>query len=221
MKYMWILLMGILSMISCGSKEQSSKDDDNKAGSIKKYTKFNGNYNKTFGDLQELHIAAAMENGIGPLVTRADTAIYKNELVRLPGELPIYKIDRLKHSMPFLVPKAATLLSDICLNFRDSLISKKMAIYKPIITSITRTDDDVTGLSKKNRNASENSAHRYGTTFDIAWTRFDKVDPTDPRILDDGRLKAILGQVLHDLRERDRCYIKHERKQACFHITVR
>lgn len=215
---MWILLMGILSIISCGSKENGK---NNEVGGIKKHTKFNGNYNKTFGDLQDLHIAAAMENGVGPLVSRADTALYEDELIRLPNELAIYKIDRLKHSMPFLVPKAATLLSDICLNFRDSLISKKMAIYKPIVTSITRTDDDVTGLSKRNRNASENSAHRYGTTFDIAWTRFDKVDPSDPRVLDDGRLKAVLGQVLHDLRERDRCYIKHERKQSCFHITVR
>ena len=74
---------------------------------------------------------------------------------------------------------------------------------------------------KLNKNASENSVHRYATTFDIAWTRFDKVDPTDERTLDDGRLKAILGQVLHDLRQSERCYVKHERKQACFHITVR
>ena len=96
-----------------------------------------------------------------------------------------------------------------------------MPLYKPIITSITRTNDDVKGLSRRNRNASDNSAHRYGTTIDIAWTRFDKVNPTDSRVLDDGRLKAILGQVLHDLHERDRCYIKHERKQSCFHITVR
>lgn len=206
-------------MISCASKGQDTKDSE--VDSIKKYTKFNGNYNKTFNDLQDLHIVAAMENGVGPLVSRSDTVLYEGDLVRLPNELVIYRIDRLKHSMPFLVPKAATLLSDICINFRDSLISKKMAIYKPIITSVTRTDDDVTGLSKRNRNASENSAHRYGTTFDIAWTRFDKVDPTDSRVLDDGRLKAVLGQVLHDLRERDRCYIKHERKQACFHITVR
>ncbi|MBK5720830.1 hypothetical protein JGH11_08085 [Dysgonomonas sp. Marseille-P4677] len=221
MKHIWILLMGILSMVSCGSKERNSDDNGNETGSIKKYTRFNGNYNKTFGDLQDLHIAAAMANGVGPLVSRADTALYEGKLIRIPNELSIYKIDRLKHSMPFLVPKAATLLSDICLNFRDSLISKKMAMYKPIITSITRTDDDVTGLSKRNRNASENSAHRYGTTFDIAWTRFEKIDSSDPRTLDDGRLKAILGQVLHDLRERDRCYIKHERKQSCFHITVR
>ncbi len=96
-----------------------------------------------------------------------------------------------------------------------------MPLYKLIVTSVTRTNDDVKGLSQRNRNASENSVHRYATTFDIAWTRFDKVDHTDERTRDDGQLKAVLGQVLHDLRQRDRCYIKHERKQSCFHITVR
>ncbi|MFV0312537.1 MAG: DUF5715 family protein [Dysgonomonas sp.] len=206
-------------MISCSSKGQS--DEEKPAAEVRKYSRFNGNYNRTFADLQDVQIEAAMANGVGPLVSRADTALYEGQLVRIPSELDIYKVDKLKHSMPFLVPKAATLLSDICLNFRDSLISKKMVLYKPIVTSITRTDDDVKGLSRRNRNTSDNSTHRYATTFDIAWTRFEKVNPSDPRTLDDGRLKAVLGQVLHDLRQRDRCYVKHERKQSCFHITVR
>lgn len=217
MKYLWILSVSILSLLGCGSKGESG----NTSTEPKKYTRFGGNYNKTFNDLADLHIEAATANGVGPLETRADTALYEDKLTRIPSELEIYRVDKLTHSMPFLVPKAATLLSDIGINFRDSLISKKMPVYKLIVTSITRTDDDVKGLSRRNRNASDNSAHRYGTTFDIAWTRFDKVNPADERTLDDGRLKAVLGQVLHDLRQRDRCYIKHERKQSCFHITVR
>ncbi|WP_165020171.1 DUF5715 family protein [Dysgonomonas sp. ZJ279] len=219
MKYSYIALSAILLLISCGSADsKSGKDEPVEA---KRYSRFSGNYNKTFGDLHELHIAAAIENGVGPFVSRSDTALYMDDLVRIPNELEIYKTDKLKHSMPFLVPKAAALLSDIGLNFRDSLIRKDMPLYKLIITSITRTDDDVKSLSRRNGNASDNSAHRYGTTFDIAWTRFDKVNQTDERTLDDGRLKAVLGQVLNDLHQRDRCYIKHERKQSCFHITVR
>ena len=35
------------------------------------------------------------------------------------------------------------------------------------------------------------------------------------------RLKNILGQVLYDLRSQDRCYVKYERVQPCFHITVK
>lgn len=217
MRYAWILSISILSLLGCGSKTESKELPTEP----KSYTRFSGNYNRTFNDLPDLHMEAATTNGVGPLESRADTLLYEDQLMRIPGELEIYRVDKLKHSMPFLVPKAATLLSEICLNFRDSLISKKMPIYKPIVTSVTRTDEDVKGLSKRNRNASDNSAHRYGTTFDIAWTRFDKVNPADERTLDDGRLKAVLGQVLHDLRERDKCYIKHERKQSCFHITVR
>ncbi|WP_029906480.1 DUF5715 family protein [Prevotella sp. 10(H)] len=219
MKHVWILSLSILTLISCSSKGQI--EEEKEVIEVKKYSRFAGSYAKAFADLQDLHIEAATNNGVGPLTCRADTSLYAGELIRIPSELEIYKVDRLKHSMPFLVPKAATLLSDICLNFRDSLVSKKMALYKPIVTSITRTDDDVKGLSKRNRNASDNSAHRYGTTFDIAWTRFDKVDPTDSRTLDDGKLKAVLAQVLFDLKQRERCYIKHERKQSCFHITVR
>lgn len=219
MKYLWFLVLGLLTVTACGSGEGKSGGKENSEPKV--FTRFNGNYNKTFGDLQELHMSAAVLKGIGPLETRADTSLYIDKLVKIPAELDIYKVDKLKHSMPYLVSDAASLLSDICLNFRDSLLSKKMPVYKPIVTSVLRTDDDVKGLARRNRNASENSVHRYGTTFDISWTRFEKVNESDSRTLDDGRLKAVLGQVLHDLRERDRCYVKHERKQACFHITVR
>lgn len=219
MKYYTILLFSAL-LFGCGSKSKD-KSEEVEEPSPKKYTKFSGNYGKTFNDLPDLHMDAATRNGVGPLVSRADTMLFEDRLVRIPSELEVYKVDKLTHSIPFLVPKASALLSDICVDFRDSLISKKMPLYKPIVTSIMRTDDDVKNLSRRNRNASENSVHRYGTTFDIAWTRYEKVDSTDTRSLNDGQLKAVLGQVLHNLRERDRCYIKHERKQACFHITVR
>lgn len=222
MKYKSILLLlSVVLLFSCGSNKEKEGEDPEEVIVPKKYTRFSGNYNKAFGDLHDLHMEAASKNGVGPLVVRGDTSLYSDELKRIPEELEVYRVDELRHSIPFLVPKASALLSDISINFRDSLISKKMPLYKLIVTSVTRTDDDVKGLSKRNRNASVNSVHRYGTTIDIAWTRFDKVNMADARTLDDGRLKAVLGQVLHDLRERGRCYIKHERKQACFHITVR
>jgi hypothetical protein len=34
-------------------------------------------------------------------------------------------------------------------------------------------------------------------------------------------LKFVLSEVLRDLREQGRCYIKYEVKQGCFHMTVR
>lgn len=34
-------------------------------------------------------------------------------------------------------------------------------------------------------------------------------------------LKWVLSEVLRDMREQGRCYIKYEVKQGCFHMTVR
>ena len=34
-------------------------------------------------------------------------------------------------------------------------------------------------------------------------------------------LKWILSEVLHDLRQQGKCYVKYEVKQGCFHITAR
>lgn len=211
----------VLFCVSCSSGDELVNQQDEVLKQEKKYTRFSGNYNKGFNDLHDLHIQAAKKNGVGPLSTRSDTLKYAHELVRIPDELDVYKTDKLKHSVPFLTKDAAILLTDICLNFRDSLVSKDMPLYKLIVTSVTRTDDDVKGLTKRNINASDNSAHRYGTTFDISWVRYEKINSVDERTRHDGQLKSVLGQVLHDLRQRDRCYVKHERKQACFHITVK
>ena len=183
--------------------------------------KFSGNYNREFNDLNKLHIVSAIKNGITPLETRADTVDQMDMLVRLPDELDLYRSYQITHSIPYLVPSAAKLFMDIAQNFRDSLYSKKMPLHKIYLTSITRTDDDIKRLTKRNINASDNSAHRYATTFDISWKRFDKIDEhISDEILPD-RLKLVLAQVLFDLKNEERCYVKHERKQACFHITVR
>jgi hypothetical protein len=142
-------------------------------------------------------------------------------LVRLPDELDLYRSYQINHSIPYLVPSAAKLFMEVAQNFRDSLYSKEIPLHKLYLTSVTRTDDDIKRLTKRNINASNNSAHRYGTTFDISWKRFDKIDQDNSVEILPERLKLVLAQVLFDLRKDDRCYVKHERKQACFHITVR
>ena len=67
-------------------------------------------------------------------------------------------------------------------------------------------------------------AHFYGTTFDVSWKRFQKIEDEDGRPLQDvsaDTLKLVLSEVLRDLRKADKCYIKYELKQGCFHITTR
>ncbi|MBQ2878344.1 MAG: hypothetical protein IJE42_05370, partial [Bacteroidaceae bacterium] len=84
---------------------------------------------------------------------------------------------------------------------------------------VLRTNADVKRLKRSNVNSSSNSAHCYGTTFDISWKRFlsEYGETTENSV----KLKLILGEVLRDLKKQGSCYIKHEAKQACFHITAR
>lgn len=220
------IVLVLLASIACKQANTNSSKDSDKATLTTTsektivYTKFKGSY-KLFKDLHDLHLEAALKKGITPMVTRADTLRYMDKMVRLPNELDIYRIDKLTYSVPYLVPDAANLLVRIGTNFRDSLIRKKMSPYKIIVTSVTRTEEDVKRLTKRNYNASDSSAHTYGTTFDISWKRFEKKgSSTSPDVSPD-KLKLVLAEVLHDLRERKQCYIMHERKQACFHITVR
>lgn len=218
-----ILLIAHLLIIcvSCNQSQEVQKDK-NKTETTKKYSRFRGSY-KMFNDMPDLHMEAAQKNGILPMETRADTSLHlkTGKLIRLPQELDMYKIDKLDYSIPFVVGDAAKLLVQIGLNFKDSLRSNKLPPYKLIITSVTRSQEDVKALTKRNFNASDNSVHCYGTTFDISWKRFQKEFPDNVKEINPAKLKHILGEVLHDLRERKKCYIVHERKQACFHITVR
>ncbi len=203
---------------ACKGKKEESQPVDNVEKKI--YTRFRGAY-KSFNDMHESHLEAAQRKGIFPMAERGDTSKYLSQMVRLPMELDLYKIDKLTHSVPYLVTDASKLLVQISSNFRDSLISKKLPIYKLVVTSVTRSLDDVASLTKRNGNASHNSAHCYGTTFDISWKRFQKRGSEGTNNVSTDRLKLVLAEVLHDLRQRDVCYVVHEKKQACFHITVR
>ena len=133
-------------------------------------------------------------------------------------------IDNLTHSIPYLTPRAAWLLKKISVNFNDSLRRRGIPERKIIVTSVLRTEEDVARLRRVNRNATENSAHRYATTFDISALRFCGLSSdTIPRqeAEDSPRLRQVLEFVLRDLRAEGRCYVKRERKQHCYHITAR
>ena len=154
---------------------------------------------------------------------RAEAARNKQNLVCIDDN-PFFHVQKLHHSVPYLVPRAANLLTDIARTFLDSLATKGIPFHKIIVTSVLRTEDDVDRLRNFNQNASEQSCHRYGTTFDISYNRYITVeDPDGPerRRVRNDTLKWILSEVLHDLRQQGKCYVKYEVKQGCFHITAR
>lgn len=181
---------------------------------------YNGSYNRDFNDLNDVHLAVAQEIGIEPVSSREEAEKASRKMTEIESN-DYYEVEELRHSIPYLIPEAAQLLEDIGRNFQDSLANLNASVYKIKVTSVTRTVDDVKKLKKRNSNSSVNSAHQYGTTFDVSWVRYTKIDEADTLNIDKDRLKMVLASVLRDLRKSDRCYIKHERKQGCFHITAR
>ena len=205
------------TLISCKEKDMSMKMNEprNIKGVI--------SYKRSFGDLNDTHMAAAKKIGIKPLKDREAAERLGGKVMEIKDG-DFYQVDSLTHSIPFLVPKASALLDSIGANFLDSLANKGLNPNQVIVTSVLRTQDDVKKLRRVNGNASANSVHMFGTTFDISYKRFFKVEDPDGRPMQDVRadtLKLVLSEVLRDLKKKDMCYIKYELKQGCFHITAR
>lgn len=179
-------------------------------------------FQNSFPDNNDVQLSAANKYGVSPVKDRKEAEHRMKELVYV-GANPFFHVDRLDNSIPYLVPRASVLLQDIGRAFFDSLTIKGIPLHKIIVTSVLRTKDDVARLRNRNGNATENSCHLYGTTFDICYNRYKTVeDPEGPsryKVRND-TLKWVLSEVLRDFREQNRCYIKYEVKQGCFHMTV-
>jgi hypothetical protein len=125
-----------------------------------------------------------------------------------------YMLAKMSYSYPYLTVKSVDFVDELGAAYRDAC-KKKGVTYRPfIITSALRTHETVARLTRVNRNAIKESAHLYGTTFDISWRGFGPGKTPSQKNLN------ILIEVLEDFREVGACYIKYERQQACFHITV-
>lgn len=180
-------------------------------------------FETSFPDLNDVQLASAHKLGVPLIADREEAKRRVNELVYIADD-PFYVVQPLHHSIPYLVPRAATLLHTIARAFNDSLVTKGYPLHKLIITSVLRTEADVEKLRKRNSNASLNSCHQYGTTFDISYNRFLEIQ--DP---DKGKseirwvtvYKSILAEVLEDQRLAGTCYVKYEVHQSCFHVTAR
>ena len=183
-------------------------------------------YAECFPDIQDVQIVAAQKYGITPVKNRmeAEVLVKRHQLVNICHS-PFYAIDNLTHSIPYLVPRAQHLLNTICLNFIDSCQVKGLPIHLPIVTSVLRTTDDVSNLQRGNKNATTNSCHFYGTTVDIAYNKFmpmtGEYESEAALLRWNEPMKQVLSEVLNDLRKRNLCYVKYERKQGCFHLTCR
>ena len=133
------------------------------------YGKIN-NAELTFNDLQSKQIVSAEKLGIIPLNSRGDVSSYLGQseldkkLIKISSN-SLYYVRELTHSVPYLVPEAETLLSDIAREFQTIIGTNS----KFEVTSVLRTKEEVSKLQSRNINATSNSCHCYATTFNILY----------------------------------------------------
>ena len=175
------------------------------------------NLKAQFNDLNPLHLEAGRSLGLAePPESREDINTWRLREIK---DCRYYVVDRLDYSVPSLTRGGARLLDEIGENFRDSLEAKGMIPVRFKLSSVLRTKDDVRRLRRSgNVNASENSSHCYGCTFDIAWASYDL--PKRYNATWD-QYRGVMAEVLRDLRAEGKCYVKFEAKESCFHITSR
>ena len=204
--------------------EDEAKDGDDVDGTgestareIIYYTKLMS-YGQVFGDVNDVHIEKAKAVGLRRIPKTRDD-IDPKQLVHVEDS-DFLVIDDLRYSVPYLTKGAAEQLNRIAKAFNDSLKSKSFPEYKLVCSSILRTEEDVNNLRKSgNPNASDNSAHCYGTTFDITYTRYWRDEETD-EFMQPYELTKVLAEVLRDEKKAGRVLVKYERKEHCFHITA-
>jgi len=221
-----LITVALIYMIAAGYKNAGRFVGVNETISIPTFEENNNkdhrepyrDYSKIFNDLQETQLKSAIANGVKGIKDINDAQ--SNPKLAEIKTCKQYKVDELTHSIPYLVPKAKRLVEDIGKAFQDSLYNRGYSRdHRIIVTSVFRTESNVKSLRKSNSNATENSCHSYGTTVDIAYYRFDV--PESGRVADQEKMRQVLFQVVNDLRNQKRCWVKYEKNQSCLHMTVR
>lgn len=208
-----------LADISSDGERSVVKVADDSPQIIRVKVKPIGYLNKIFRDMNDVQLVVAKECGITPLSGNQTVKDANKKLVEI-STCKEYKMDKLTHSEPYLRPNAAQLLKEIGRNFTDTIRARSGGLeYKMIVTSLLRTPNSIKELQKRNINSTSNSAHLYGTTFDISYSDF-YTEETETFINKED-LKNILGEVIKDMRSDGRCYVRFEVKQGCFHVTSR
>jgi uncharacterized protein YcbK (DUF882 family) len=131
-----------------------------------------------------------------------------------------YIIDRMTHSYPYLTKESRSLLNEIARRFKNKIEGQGLKGSKFIVTSMTRTTQELKKFRRTNINVSDNSPHLNGNAFDVSYARFSfrKLFVTE---CDKWYLKEALAEVIWQLCEEKRCWATYERKQGCFHVVSR
>lgn len=159
------------------------------------------------------HLVAGESNGFGLIESEDHFAqlIREFKLV-LVSEGKGYQVDKLTHSYPYITPRSKAVLGELGQAFLT--LSKAESFFT--ITSVTRTPEQQQSLRKRNRNATSGiSSHSYGVSFDISYIRFNGKKGGNRSAQKD------LETVLNEFQEANKIFFIKERKQSCYHVTVR
>ncbi len=175
-------------------------------------------------DKNDVQLVHARTNGLKkPFETNAEfDSTYKKmvedyELVEVKDSR-LYHLKTLKHSHPYLIPEAVSMIDEIAIRFQAKLKEKELGNYCFFLTSILRTVESQEKLSKHNGNASDTTAHFFATTVDISYKHFLNLD--NDSVVPKWEIIQELTKTLLEMRKECKLLAVRERKQSCFHITV-
>lgn len=175
-------------------------------------------------DKNDVQLIHAQQNGLKkPFETNAEfdstykKMVEKYDLVEVK-DCRLYHLKTLKHSHPYLIPEAVSMIDEIAVRFQAKLKEKELGNYCFFLTSILRTVESQEKLSHHNGNASDTTAHFFATTVDISYKHFLNLD--NDSIVPKWEIIQELTKTLLEMRKECKLLAVRERKQSCFHITV-
>ncbi|WP_296700875.1 DUF5715 family protein [Algoriphagus sp.] len=159
------------------------------------------------------HLYAAEYNGFG-LIESED---HFNKLIEEEKLVPIsegagYEVMKLTHSHPYITPYSKTILEELGRAFQ--MLNDEESYFT--LTSVTRTPEQQKSLRRRNKNATNGiSSHSYGASFDISYIRFNGKKSWNRKN------QKKLEMILNEFEKSGKIFFIKERKQSCYHVTVR
>ncbi|GAA0880105.1 hypothetical protein GCM10009119_30750 [Algoriphagus jejuensis] len=171
---------------------------------------FSGRLDK---DSYEEHLNAAEQIGSGLIHDQNQLQkLLENRVVVEINKGSGYKVDDLTHSYPYVTLHTKKTLEELGRTF-EALHGEGEFFT---VSSATRTIEQQNSLKKRNRNATDgNSSHSYGVSFDISYIRFNGKKGGNRKAQKD------LEAILNHFQKENKIFVIKERRQACYHVTVR
>lgn len=159
------------------------------------------------------HLYAAEQNGFGLIESEEHfNHLIEEKKLELIDKGNGYEVMELTHSHPYITSYSKVILEELGLAFQTLTESESYFM----LTSVTRTPDQQSSLRRRNTNATKGiSSHSYGASFDISYIRFNGKKNWSRKN------QKKLEKVLEEFQDAGKIFFIKERKQSCYHVTVR